>query len=383
MIKNLIMSFILSFNIVFAFSVTEILKDKKFSQIFLDKNNLYLVDNKNQLLLFQNDNLQKLADGFNQNYKINAGFGRVSGANLNGFYIVYQNNKIYVSNFKPSPHSSAIQLRFGTIINLKDGNSNYVARIGYDQKPFIESIRKDFKILSDSSPLAINFNSPFNDDSNLQVAILGDPSTHYPHGALGDDEEATSLYFLERHNLKDLAKPLILDSNSVFEGNSLLKINFKNKQIIATVTSSRHSGANLALVDNINDNLQIIANAPSVGIFRWLSPFSINQKLYAIVTPHLSGNLTQFDIKKDKIEGHIISSGFSNHTFGSRDTNISANLLGNLLIPNISYNEIHLINLEKNTNKFKKLGSKIKQLVAYENIAYLLTLNGQLYKIEP
>lgn len=164
-------------------------------------------------------------------------------------------------------------------------------------------------------------------------AWLDQPTTRYGHAVLGDAIEAggLSIRYADRSQ-----QQLTLSADRVFEDRyaRFTGLLIEGRQTLLTVTSYLNAGAALTLVDPGaagGPGPRIIAEADPIGIpNRWLNPVGAGDvdgdgriELLAVITPHIGGMLTAYELDGNKLGIEQQLHGFSNHAYGSRELQLS------------------------------------------------------------
>ncbi len=166
---------------------------------------------------------------------------------------------------------------------------------------------------------------------NIRQAWFARPTRRYDHGVLGDAIEAASLKALMSD---DQILEVRLPETSVFEDRTprLADIDGDGQDEIIAVRSYLNSGAAVTLIGQVGANLQIIAEAPSIGQpNRWLNPVGAadfdgdgTTEIAVVITPHIGGTLQLYEWQGDRLVKDLSARGFSNHAMGSRELGLSA-----------------------------------------------------------
>jgi hypothetical protein len=159
-------------------------------------------------------------------------------------------------------------------------------------------------------------------------AWLDSPTTRYAHGALGDEVEAGG--FVVEHQGKQLT--FTLDAKHVFEDRRVRMVQLDDDLAPEAVIIRSHldEGAAIAIYD-IGDSITLKAESANIGTRnRWLNIAGFGQftelgkiEIAAVITPHLKGRLTIFEIRGNKIEAVSAISGYTNHINGTRNLDLA------------------------------------------------------------
>lgn len=157
------------------------------------------------------------------------------------------------------------------------------------------------------------------------------PTTRYGHAVLGDAIEAETLK-AELEGGKVVSYRLA--QTAVFEDRipRLTDINGDGRDEIIAVKSYLDQGAAVILAGLVKGQLQILAEAPSIGQpNRWLNPVGAadfdgdgTREIAVVITPHIGGTLQLYEWHQNKLIPDVSDSGYSNHAMGSRELGLSA-----------------------------------------------------------
>ena len=168
-------------------------------------------------------------------------------------------------------------------------------------------------------------------NKNIRAAWLTDPTRRYRHGVIGDAIEAGGL---AAETGTGVIQTLKLAKNSVFEDRLARLVNMDgdcNHEILV-IKSYLDKGAALALFESTGAGLERIAESKPIGrANRWLNivgaaDFDGDGKIEiaAVITPHIGGTLTLYEVKNGRLQKDGDAFGFSNHSIGSRQLGWSA-----------------------------------------------------------
>ena len=156
------------------------------------------------------------------------------------------------------------------------------------------------------------------------------PTTRYPHGALGDEEEWTVLTVAVRLKLPCRAGAsgyeVRLPQELVFEDVSprLWDVTGDGLPEVVVVESHAQKGARLAIWGLTEDGLGRIGAAPFIGTrFRWLAPVAAADldgdgavELAWVDRPHLAKTLRVWRWERGQLVEVTQIAGLTNHRFG-------------------------------------------------------------------
>jgi len=164
----------------------------------------------------------------------------------------------------------------------------------------------------------------------IEAAWLVGPTRRYGHGVLGDGVEAGGVAarlsggWVVRFDLAE---------NAVFEDRSprLADMDGDGRDEILLVKSYLDAGAALSVVGVKDGKLVMRAEAEPIGLpNRWLNPvgaadFDGDGRVEAavVITPHIGGILTLYEMKDGRLVPEASLHGFSNHGMGSRELRLS------------------------------------------------------------
>ena len=172
--------------------------------------------------------------------------------------------------------------------------------------------------------LALLLPSPAEAQATILDARYTDPTSRYPHGVLGDDEEWGALELQMSDGTK---RRFVLPQSRVFEDTAprLVDLGGGPGPEIIVVESDAREGARLA----IHDADGLVAATPFIGrSFRWLAPVGAADldgdgaiEIAFVDRPHLAKTLRiwRFDPKSKEFGQVTALQGVTNHRIGERD----------------------------------------------------------------
>lgn len=155
------------------------------------------------------------------------------------------------------------------------------------------------------------------------AVALGDPTSRYDHGALGDGTEASGIVVLDLEGAA-VERRTEIPEGRVVEGTAPIVATLGGEQAFVVTESDASDGARLAAYDRSGDR---IAESDPIGAgFRWrhqiaVAPFGPGggTELAAVETPHIGGTAEFFRHEGDRLERVATVSGASSHAYRSRN----------------------------------------------------------------
>lgn len=238
--------------------------------------------------------------------------------------------------FEPQSHSLNMLARITSLQFLED--TTFLKTD--DGKWYkVQLSRETLSVVPASPPPLMTVNDPeklpdtdvASGDKNIRKVWFTKPTRRYDHGVLGDAIEAASL----KAELSDgKTVEFILPPTSVFEDRTprLADINGDGRDEIIAVRSYLDSGAAVTLIGERSGQLEIIAEAPSIGLpHRWLNPVGAADfdgdgkiEIAVVITPHIGGTLQLYEWRGNRLVPEHNARSFSNHAMGSRELGMSA-----------------------------------------------------------
>ncbi|MEM8691912.1 MAG: VCBS repeat-containing protein [Pseudomonadota bacterium] len=161
------------------------------------------------------------------------------------------------------------------------------------------------------------------------AAWYEDLTDRYPHAALGDALEPTTLRVYGAETSASCGLSLTTDATHVFEDVAprLIDLDGDGRNEIITVRSHQSKGAQLAIFGQRNDALNLLATTPYIGTRnRWLAPLGAadldgdgRMEVAYIDRPHLAKTLRIWRFEKGDLEEVAAIRGLTNHRIGERD----------------------------------------------------------------
>jgi hypothetical protein len=240
-----------------------------------------------------------------------------------------------------SPLTHPVELADGRIAFV-DGNGDLVfwdgggesSRLAVDALP-------DARILRDEAD---------------RLLLLTGSTSRYPHGALGDEVEATAVTLVETAPEPHIARVIPTPGESVIEGIAPIWADVTGdgaREIVVTLSDAER-GAQLAVFDESGEQ---VAGGPAAGQgFRWrhqiaAAPFgpSGEIELADVLTPHIGGTVEFFRLDRGKLALTAGVPGYTSHVIHTRNLDLA--LAGDfdgdgaveLLLPNQGRTELTAI----------------------------------------
>jgi len=233
---------------------------------------------------------------------------------------------------------------------------------------------------------------------DIQRAWLSDATTRYQHGVFGIPVEAASITAQLKNGQR---VKFTLPENSVFEDRMIriVDVDGDGKQEIISMRTYLDKGAALVVIGLKNNTLEIIAEAPAIGLpQRWLNPVGIADfdgdgklEIAVVNTPHIGGTLKLYQINGNQLVEKYALYGFSNHANKSLPQQLSAIMdidgdgLSEILLPNADRSSLKIVSVKNNTLKtVASIPTKNEITGPFEVLNKTLSmplLNGQLLAI--
>ena len=163
-------------------------------------------------------------------------------------------------------------------------------------------------------------------DENKRLLVLTRPTTHYDHGVVGDELEASAITLIDPEPEIRVVRTITIQEPDVIEGISAIWADINNdgnRDIIVTL-SNNQTGARIVA---FNEDGSLRAESDPIGLgYRWrhqlaIAQFDANKPplLVSIRTPHIGGIVEFFQYNNGKLEIAKEIKGFSTHSIGSRN----------------------------------------------------------------
>jgi hypothetical protein len=164
------------------------------------------------------------------------------------------------------------------------------------------------------------------------------PTDRYPHGVLGDRIEASGVMFQPPTDGVPSAFLIKVPEGSVFEDVQPRIVDLDGDGIveIVAIRSYLDAGASIAVIGYHEEEDGAITSfwyqSPPIGKpNRWLNPVGIGdfdgdsaKEIVAVVTPHLGGVLTLYELEGERLVPRPMLQDVSNHAIGSADLRLHA-----------------------------------------------------------
>jgi hypothetical protein len=307
---------------------------------------------------------QRLASGLDPDTPLATGHGRIAARTAQGGLWVWEAGKARtLAPARLAAHAGLLVLPLAVVAvvhgaaqaTTATGGSRDAAITGYRLARFEadgptqwrEVARSTEPVLPDARPVQVDLDGR---GDGGHIAVLAGPDGHrYAHGVLGDAIEATRLLWLERHGLEPL-RSLDLEAPFVFEDIGLRPVERADAQGSSGLLTVRSGpdGGQLALVtaDPAEPRrLRVAALGETVGGFhRWLAPTTQGRHWMAVHTPHIGGVLHVYRHEDQRLTRRRLQSAVSTHVIGSRETDLSVWLRGQLVLPTQDGRRLRVLN---------------------------------------
>jgi endonuclease YncB( thermonuclease family) len=196
-------------------------------------------------------------------------------------------------------------------------------------------------------------------DKSARILLLGDATTRYDHGVLGDAVEAASITLIETVPKPRVVGRIPLPHPSVVEGVAPIwtDLTGDGKREIIVTLSDAQQGARIVVFNEAGEQIAI---GPAIGKgYRWrhhlvVAPFGPNSELELadVLTPHLGGVVEFFRLSGSDMEIVAQVPGYTSHVIGTRnlDMAVAGDVDGDgrieLLLPNQA--RTHLAAIRRN-----------------------------------
>jgi hypothetical protein len=186
-----------------------------------------------------------------------------------------------------------------------------------------------------------------------RLLLLTGATTKYPHGAVGDDIEASTISIIAARPNPVIEAVIELPGDAVVEGLAPIWTDIDgdgDPEILVTL-SDRNSGARLVAY---SEQGELVAQSEAIGAgFRWrhqvaVGPFGPGgeTEIVSVRTPHIGGIVEFFRWEGDQLKLVAELPGYSSHINGSR--NLDMALAGDfdgdgrieLLVPNRTFSQL-------------------------------------------
>jgi hypothetical protein len=166
--------------------------------------------------------------------------------------------------------------------------------------------------------------------NHIATAWLIDPTTRYPHGALGDRIEAGG-FALKLRSGK--TRHFQLDQASVFEDLEprLIDLDADGRDEVVLIRAFLAAGAAVSVFKVTEENIRLWVQSPSIGLpNRWLNLAGFGDfdgdgdlEIAHVQTPHIGGILILSDVADGQWHEIARRAGVSNHHYRSRELSLS------------------------------------------------------------
>ncbi|MEK9970658.1 MAG: hypothetical protein VW600_16075 [Ferrovibrio sp.] len=193
---------------------------------------------------------------------------------------------------------------------------------------------------------------------SLARAWFTDPTTRYPHGALGDAIEAGTLVLQSRDGA---TARIVLPENRVFE--DLMPRPVAPPALgdaAMVIESDSRLGARISFYGLAGGQVRLLAATPFIGTgHRWLAPIGIGDfdgdgiagEVALVAMPHLAGLLRVYRIQAGELPLLAEAAGYSNHAYGRAEIVMSGLLRRSgrdmILVPDRERRRLVLLSLRE------------------------------------
>jgi hypothetical protein len=308
---------------------------------------------------------QRLASGLDPRSPLASGHGRLAARTDDGGLWVWEAGQAStLTNAGLAAHAGLLVLPLAVVAVVRTAGDAASARgsreaeiTGYRLARFEangsaqwrEVARSADAVLPDARPVQVDLDGR---GDGGHIAVLGGPDgRRYTHGVLGDAIEATRLLWLERHGLEVL-RVLDVEAPYVFEDLAPRPVQLTDARSGAGLLTVRSGpqGGQLALVTadpSQPRRLHVAALGDTVGGFhRWLAPTTQGRHWLAVHTPHIGGVLHVYRRDGQHLMRRRLVSDVSTHAIGSRETDLSVWLRGQLVLPSQDGRRLRVLNSE-------------------------------------
>jgi hypothetical protein len=169
----------------------------------------------------------------------------------------------------------------------------------------------------------------------LHALVLTDPTDRYPHGALGDKLEATSVAVIAvATNALSIRGRYVVSEPAVLEDliPLVLPIGEGRRPGVVVVKSAPRQGSSILVLGWRDAGLELLAEGPAFGQKnRWVHVIGAADlsgdgipELIAVNTPHLTGVLVAYNRRAAALIPSAKALGYSSHAVGSRNQDQAA-----------------------------------------------------------
>jgi len=169
----------------------------------------------------------------------------------------------------------------------------------------------------------------------LHALVLTDPTDRYPHGALGDKLEATSVTVIAvGSNALSVRGRYVVPEPAVLEDliPMVVPIGEGRRPGVVAVKSAPRQGSSILVLGWRDASLEFLAEGPAFGQKnRWVHVIGAADlsgdgipELIAVNTPHLTGVLVAYNRRAAALIPSAKALGYSSHAVGSRNQDQAA-----------------------------------------------------------
>jgi len=171
--------------------------------------------------------------------------------------------------------------------------------------------------------------------AGLQALVLSEPTDRYPHGALGDKLEASSVTVVAvAPNALTIRFRYVVRAPAVLEDlvPIVAPIGEGRRPAVVVVKSAPRQGSSILVLGWREGGLQVLAEGPAFGQDnRWVHAIGAADvsgdgipELIVVNTPHLAGVLVAYNRRAASLIPSVKALGYSSHAAGSRNQDQAA-----------------------------------------------------------
>ncbi len=165
---------------------------------------------------------------------------------------------------------------------------------------------------------------------NGELAVLGDRTLEYEHGALGDGIEGGSIAIITKTDSSPEFTKIDLPPGDVVEGLSPIWADMNGdgtRDVIVTVSNSEQ-GARIVVFDR--EGALLTEGEPIGQGYRWMHQIAVGQfgsdgetEIAVVRTPHIGGIVEFYRLTDKGLEKVASTAGLTSHVYGSRNLDMA------------------------------------------------------------